>query len=75
VYGLAFRSNPTVPRWAGTPRQALRICRVRGEEAEAERSLRGFHLWPVRVIERRGTVDVLTPVTPDAGATVEGRRP
>ncbi len=75
VYGLAFRSNPTVPRWAGLPRRALRICRVRGEEAEAERSLRGFHLWPVQVVERRGTVDVLAPLAAEADAAVGGGRP
>jgi hypothetical protein len=87
TYGLAFRSNPTLPRWAGLPREALRICRVRGEEAEAERSLRGFHLWPVRLLERRATLDVLAPApapaptpTPapepgDAAARGGGRRP
>ena len=61
MYGLTYRSNPTEPGWSALPREALRICRVRGEEAEAERQLRGFHLWPVRVVERRPTVDVLLP--------------
>jgi hypothetical protein len=68
VYGLAHRANPTLAAWAGTPREALRICRVRGKEAEAERALRDFRLWPVRVLERRGTVDVLAPAPPSSPA-------
>lgn len=59
VYGLSFRADPTAPAWSGLPRPSLRICRIHGEEDEAERQLRGFHLWPVRVVERRSTVDVL----------------
>jgi hypothetical protein len=61
VYGLSYRANPTAPAWTGLPHRSLRICRVRGEDAEAERQLRGFHLWPVRVVERRPTVDVVLP--------------
>jgi hypothetical protein len=59
VWGISHRSNPTVPRWSALPRESLRICRPRGEEAHAERWLRAFHLWPVRELERRETVDVL----------------
>lgn len=73
VYGLAHRANPTLAAWAGTPREALRICRVRGKEAEAERALRDFRLWPVRVLERRGTVDVLAPAPPSSPAGARGR--
>jgi hypothetical protein len=40
-------------------RAALRICRPRGEDAQAERWLRSYHAWPVRLLERRETVDVL----------------
>ncbi len=69
VYGLSFRSSPTAPAWTERPREALRICRVRGEETEAERQLRGFHLWPARVIERRPTVDVLIAEPPPAGGS------
>ena len=61
MYGLSFRANPTAPAWTRLPRRSLRICKVRGEDAEAERQLRGFHLWPVRVVENRPTVDVLLP--------------
>jgi hypothetical protein len=59
VFGLTHRANPTVARWSSLPREALRICRPRGEEAQAERWLRDFNLWPVRPLERRETVDVL----------------
>ena len=60
-YGVTHRTNPTVRCWSDRPREALRICRVRGPEAEQEeeRWLRAFHLWPVREVERRATVDVL----------------
>lgn len=65
VWGVTHRTNPTVAQWAGR-RATLRICRPRGEEAQAERWLRSFHLWPVRTLERRETVDVLA-VAPPAG--------
>jgi hypothetical protein len=68
VYGVAHRANPTVPSWIGVPRDGLRICRVRGVEAAAERSLRDFRLWPVELLERRGAVDVAVPAPlPDPG--------
>lgn len=73
VYGLVFRANPTVPRWARLPRASLRVCRLRGEEAAAERALRDFDLWPVRLLEVRGTVDVVAPVA--AGKGVGGAGP
>jgi hypothetical protein len=59
VWGVSHRTNATVLQW--WPRRAeLRICRPLGEDAQAERWMRSFHLWPARVVERRGTVDVLT---------------
>jgi hypothetical protein len=58
VWGVSHRTNPTVAQWWDR-RAALRICRPLGEEAQAERWLRAFHLWPVRAVERRGAVDVL----------------
>jgi hypothetical protein len=60
VHGVSHRATPTVSAWWDR-RPALRICRPRGEDAPAERWLRAFHLWPVRVLERRQTVDVLAP--------------
>ncbi len=62
VYGLTHRANPTVPAWKGRAPESLRICRPAGEEEHAERWLRAFHLWPVRVVGRRGTLEVLVPV-------------
>jgi hypothetical protein len=64
VYGLTYRSDPTVPFWRGRPRAALRICRPRSEvdEREAARMLPAYGLWPVEVLERRATVDVLRVV-------------
>jgi hypothetical protein len=67
VWGLSHRANPTVPQWAALPRAELRICRPAGEDAQAERWLRAFHLWPVRRVERRETLDVLVLDAP-AGA-------
>jgi hypothetical protein len=58
VWGVTHRTNPTVAQW-WPERASLRICRPRGEDAQAERWLRAFHLWPVRLVERRATVDVL----------------
>jgi hypothetical protein len=58
VWGVSHRTNPTVAQWWDR-RPGLRICRPRGEDAQAERWLRAFHLWPVRVLERRDAVDVL----------------
>ena len=58
VHGVSHRTNPTVGAW--WPRRAeLRVCRPRGEDAQAERWLRTYHVWPVQVVERRATVDVL----------------
>jgi hypothetical protein len=72
-YGITHRTNPTVRFWSGRPRESLRICRVRGVEAEAERWLRAFHLWPVRTLERRATVDVVAfaPWLPDTAPAPE----
>ena len=58
--GLCHRSNPTVPDW-WERREGIRICAARGAEAESERWLRTYHLWPVRLLERWATVDVVTP--------------
>ncbi len=60
-YGLTHRANPTARSWKGGAPQELRICRIRGAEAEAERWLRDFDLWPVRLLEERATVDVVAP--------------
>jgi hypothetical protein len=61
VYGLAHRSNPTVPLWWDRPHAALRICRTHGEASEREAAtwLPTYGLWPVELVERRETVDVL----------------
>ena len=67
MYGLTHRSNPTVREWKGRAPESLRICRPAGEEEHAERWLRAFHLWPVRVVERRGTVEELVPLARDGG--------
>ncbi|HET9551497.1 MAG TPA: hypothetical protein VFP50_00880, partial [Anaeromyxobacteraceae bacterium] len=68
-YGLAHRSNPTVPFWWGRPHQALRICRTRGPGSarEAARWLPAYGLWPVEVLERREEIVVLR-VRPGGGA-------
>jgi hypothetical protein len=63
-YGLTHRANPTARFWKGKAPPELRICRVRGAEAEAERWLRAFHLWPVRLLEERATVEVVAPAIP-----------
>ncbi len=63
VWGVCHRTNPTVWQWWDR-RAGLRICRPRGEEPQAERWLRTYHVWPVRIVERRETVDVLVPAPP-----------
>jgi hypothetical protein len=78
-YGITHRSNPTVRFWRDRPREGLRICRVRGVEAIADSWLHAFHLWPVRVVEERPTVQVLAlapdlPDTPPVPAPPEGGR-
>jgi hypothetical protein len=76
VYGVTHRTNPTAEFWKDRPREGVRICRVRGAEAEAERWLRAFHLWPVETLERRETVDVVRAVAPaseNAGARTVSR--
>ena len=60
-WGIAHRANPTVSQWRALPPQALRVCVPLGEDREAERWLRAFHLWPAREIGRRGTVSVREP--------------
>ncbi len=66
VWGVTHRATPTVMQWKGLPVESIRICRPRGEEPEreAERWLRAYHAWPVRIVERRATVDVLVLVPP-----------
>jgi hypothetical protein len=64
VWGLAHRASPTVGRWRGIPEASLRICVPLGEEAQAERSLRDYGLWPVREVERRATLSVREPAAP-----------
>ncbi len=61
VWGVSHRATPTVVKWKGIPVASIRICRPHGAEPEreAERWLRAYHAWPVRVVERRATVDVL----------------
>jgi hypothetical protein len=63
LYGLTGRARPTVPLWAARSREALRVCRVRGEEADSEQWLRLFDLWPVREVATRRSVIVVAPVT------------
>jgi hypothetical protein len=58
VWGVSHRTNATVMQWWAA-RASLRICRPLGEDAQAERWMRSFHLWPTRVVERRATLDVL----------------
>jgi hypothetical protein len=58
-WGVAHRANPTVAQWRALPPDALRVCVPLGEDREAERWLRAFHLWPARKVERLGSVDVL----------------
>jgi hypothetical protein len=72
-YGITHRTNPTVRFWSGRPRESLRICRIQGVEAEAERWLRAFHLWPVQTVEHRTTVDVVSfsPGLPDTSPAPE----
>jgi hypothetical protein len=62
-WGVTHRTGATVLQWKGIPAAALRICRPHGAEAEreAERWLKAFHAWPVRLVERRTMVDVLQP--------------
>jgi hypothetical protein len=64
VWGVSHRTNPTIWQWWDR-RAGLRICRPRGEDAPAERWLRSYHVWPVRIVERRETVDVLVLARPD----------
>jgi hypothetical protein len=66
VWGVTHRATPTVMQWKGLPVGSIRICRPHGlePEREAERWLRAYHAWPVRVVERRATVDVLELVPP-----------
>jgi len=61
-YGLCYRTTPTQRFWAARPPGELRICAVKGEDAEVERWLRAFRLWPVRTLEERATVRIVQPV-------------
>jgi hypothetical protein len=61
IWGVTHRTNATVMQWWSLPRDGLRICVPLGEDAQAERWLRAFHLWPVREVERRATVSVRVP--------------
>ncbi len=60
-YGITHRTNATARFWKDRPAAELRICRVRGAEAQSEYWLRAFHLWPVRAVEERRTVEVAVP--------------
>ncbi len=60
-YGVTHRTNATARFWKGRPAGELRICRVRGKEEQSEYWLRAFHLWPVRTLEERRTVEVVAP--------------
>jgi hypothetical protein len=64
VWGISHRANPTVQQWRTLRPESLRICRPSGEDAEAERWLRAYGLWPVRRVETRRTVDVLILAEP-----------
>jgi hypothetical protein len=64
IWGVSHRATPTAPQW-WERRRTLRICRPRGEEAEAERWLRAFHLWPAAVVDARGAVEVLSAAGAD----------
>jgi hypothetical protein len=64
IWGISHRSNPTLEQWKALPVEDLRICMAPGEEVEAERWLRAYHLWPVREVAREATVVVLAPAPP-----------
>ena len=64
LWGISHRSNPTLDAWGARRGPALRVCVPVGEDADAERWLRAYHLWPVRELERRGTVSVRAPAAP-----------
>jgi hypothetical protein len=61
-YGLCYRTTPTQRFWSARPPGELRICAVKGEDAEVERWLRAFRLWPAAVVEDRTTIRVLQPM-------------
>jgi hypothetical protein len=63
-YGITHRTNATEMFWKSRPARELRICRIRGAEAESQRWLLAFHLWPVRTLETRRTVEVVAPTVP-----------
>jgi hypothetical protein len=63
-YGITHRTNATARFWKGRPAGELRICRIRGKEEQSEYWLRAFHLWPVRALEERKTVEVVVPNAP-----------
>ena len=71
VHAVCHRATPTMAEWSGRPRAGLRICRPRTAVAErdGERWLRLYGLWPVEVLERWPTLDVLAPAAqaPQAG--------
>jgi len=64
VYAVCHRGTPTMPAWAGRPRAELRICRprTRAAEVDGQRWLELYGLWPVELLERWPTLDVVGPV-------------
>jgi hypothetical protein len=68
VYGLAHRAGPTVDAWRRPPYEAVRLCRPKGADAGwpalTPYWMRHYHAWPVRVVERRATLDVLLLAPP-----------
>lgn len=62
VWGISHRSNPTLPQWQALRGPALRVCVPRGDGKEAERWLRAYHLWPVRIVARLPTLTVEAPL-------------
>ncbi len=62
VWGISHRSNPTLAQWEHLRGKGLRICVPTGEDGEAERWLRSYHLWPVRDLEKRRLLTVRSPL-------------
>ncbi len=61
IWGITFRSNPTIPLWVRKiPRESCRIG-VAAADAEAEYWLSAHKLAPLQEGERRPTIRVLCP--------------
>jgi hypothetical protein len=64
VWGVTHRANPTVEQWKSLPRESLRVCTFEGDDVEAERWLRTYHLWPAREVARVGELIASVPEAP-----------